>query len=864
MSVTIQERVDYITRFAYELTKCKSEPEYLFSRVNSIHGDDIHSLLEQYSEDNIFGNATLSPVNFIRHHILHMLESGKKITADELENAKEKFIAKDMVYFSGYGEPIRKAIEDYLIGDRTPFHVWKEPFRILYAFIFTKKIKETVNDYLKGITNEIIEKVGMKNFLAHWVNFDGSNNFGSDYCWFSLFPADKLRHTNAVQLHASLTADGIKYGLYQGDDIKRFRNINDADVNYELLPSKTIDVVLEFFKSKLDTVIILNKSIKQFWKYAPGEQGKYWDEMKQEGIMAVGFSELKHLDNYPDAKAISEAMKANTTDNRVTNIDQFRNASIGDIVIANKGTKGVLGIGIIMGMYEYDESREHYKHFRKVEWGITDYVESENILFRRDTFSPTLNYSKVKNLYLKKDAHYKEFFDKIDGGRNIPIIEGEHEREEETDINYFWLNANPKIWNYSDLNVGETQTYTTQNERGNKRRIYDHFLRVNPGDKVIGYVSSPVRQVTTLLEVSRKLFTNEQEGEVVEFKIGEFLENPVDFEVLKESKLLQTSEPFINNLQGSLFALKKEEYDAILEIVSSFSPARSTSQAKEKYSLLDVANETGIAEEILEKYKAIVTNKRQVIFQGPPGTGKTYVAERFAHALCKSRANIEIIQFHPSYSYEDFVEGYRPIESGGLKVKSGIFKEICRRAEINKGEIFALIIDEINRGDVSKIFGELIYLLEYRDKKVRLTYNPELTFQIPSNLYIIGTMNLADRSLSLIDYALRRRFSFITLETDYDLITRCNEGSELDIRKVVANIREVNKQIAETHSLGSNFIIGHSYFIGKPDKPLKMKTKEDLEWLWEYDLKPLLSEYYFDKTDNVKNLEAVFFKDVKD
>lgn len=748
MSVTIQERVDFIIGIAHELNKCKSEPEYLFSKVNAIQGKDIESLLAQYSEDNIIFNENLSPVNFIRHHILHMLDMGKQISVNELENAKEKFNTKDKEYFSDYGEPIRKAIADYPIGVHTPFHVWKEAFRILYVFFFSGKVKETVNNYLDEITSEIHKSLGIKNFLTHWVNFDGSNNFGADYCWFSLFPADKLRHTNAVQLFARLTAHGIDYGLYQGDDIKRFRNINGVEVDYELSRSDAIDGVIEFFKFKLDTVVTLNKSIKQFWKYAPGEKGKYWDEMTQKGIMAVGWSELKQLSDYPDAEAISVAMKANITDNSVTNIDQFRNASIGDIVIANKGRKGVLGIGIITGAYEYDDSREYYKHLRKVDWVIADYVQSEKSLFRADTFSPTLKYSDVKKLYLEKDAHYKAIFDKIDSDLNIPITEDKHEREEETDVNYFWLVANPKIWNYSDLNVGETQTYTTHSGRDNKRRIYDHFLRANPGDKVIGYVSSPVRQVTTLLEVSRKLFTNEQDGEVVEFRISEFLENPVDLETLKENELLQTSEPIINNLQGSLFALKKEEYEAILEIVSSVSPVRSTPQVKEKYSLPDVAKETGIGEDTLNKYIAIITSKKQVIFQGPPGTGKTYVADRIARALCQNRDNIEIIQFHPSYSYEDFVEGYRPVESGGLKVKNGIFKEICHRAEINKGATFALIIDEINRGDVSKIFGELIYLLEYRDKKVRLTYNPELTFQIPSNLYIIGTMNLADRSLS--------------------------------------------------------------------------------------------------------------------
>jgi 5-methylcytosine-specific restriction protein B len=859
--MTLQEKVAYIIGLASELNKCKNDTEYLFSQVNSISKKDLAALMVQYGEENIFVNERLSPVNFIRLHTLRMVESGKQVTLEELENAKEKFISKDLDYYAGYSNTIKKAIEEYPIGVKTPFYVWKEAFRILYVFFFSGKYKETVNGYLDDITSGIIKDIGAKNFLAHWVNFDGSNNFGTDYCWFSLFPAEKLRHSNAVQLFARLYTSGIEYGLYQGDDIKRSRNITNFETDYELTTSETIDDVIKYFKSNIDTATILNKSIKQFWKYSPGEQGKYWEEMKQNGIMAVGWAQLENLDRYPDAETISIAMDANITDNAVMNIDQFRNASIGDIVVANKGRKGVLGIGVITGGYEYDETREYYKHVRKVDWVIKNPVESEKSLFRADTFSPTLKYTEVKKLYLDKDPVYQKYFDNIDKDLLIPAIEDRTSKEAETDINYFWLNANPKIWNYSELNVGETQTYTTHNERGNKRRIYENFLHANPGDKVIGYVSSPVRQVTTLLEVSRKLFTNEQEGEVIEFRILEFLENPVDFEVLKENESLKRAEPIINN-QGSLFSLTEEEYNSILEIVSNVSPVKSISPVKEKYSVSEVSKETGIGEDTLNRYLSIVTNKKQVIFQGPPGTGKTFVAEKIARLLCQGRDNIEIIQFHPSYSYEDFVEGYRPVESGGLKVKSGIFKEICRRAEINKGDNFALIIDEINRGDVSKIFGELIYLLEYRDKKARLTYNPDLTFQIPSNLYIIGTMNLADRSLSLIDYALRRRFSFITLETDYDLIARYNQGSELDIRKVVDNLREINNHIATTQSLGQNFIIGHSYFIGRPEKPLKLKTKDDLLWLWEYDLKPLLDEYYFDNADEVGKLKAVFLKDV--
>ena len=214
---------------------------------------------------------------------------------------------------------------------------------------------------------------------------------------------------------------------------------------------------------------------------------------------------------------------------------------------------------------------------------------------------------------------------------------------------------------------------------------------------------------------------------------------------------------------------------------------------------------------------------------------------------------LEVVQFHPSYSYEDFVEGYRPTAGGGLEVREGIFKLICGKAR-EFSEPTVLIIDEINRGDLSKIFGELLYLLEYRGKHVKLTHNPKLSFEIPDNLYLIGTMNTADRSLALIDYALRRRFSFISLEPQYDLVRQLVSPAGVDLDRLIRNYSRLNREISAYTALGPDFQIGHSYLLRHREL-----TAAKLLQVWRFDIEPLLREYYFDAQEQLPILHDLFF-----
>ena len=188
-------------------------------------------------------------------------------------------------------------------------------------------------------------------------------------------------------------------------------------------------------------------------------------------------------------------------------------------------------------------------------------------------------------------------------------------------------------------------------------------------------------------------------------------------------------------------------------------------------TLQALANDLLLPASFLEEVATLLDEKKQVIFQGPPGTGKTYVARALARHLAGSEGRVTFVQFHPSYAYEDFVQGFRPVQlndgQAGFELRDGPLLRAAERAEDEQDADHYLIIDEINRANLGKVLGELYFLLEYRDKGIRLQYSNESDepFSLPENLYIIGTMNTADRSIALVDLALRRRFSFVEFDT---------------------------------------------------------------------------------------------------
>jgi 5-methylcytosine-specific restriction protein B len=416
---------------------------------------------------------------------------------------------------------------------------------------------------------------------------------------------------------------------------------------------------------------------------------------------------------------------------------------------------------------------------------------------------------------------------------------------------YWWLNANPKIWSFSDIAVGEVQSYTLYNDNGNKRRVFQNFLDAKAGDMIIGYESSPVKQVVAICMVSA-----EQDGEKINFEKIEGLPSPIDYKTLKNCSELEEMEYFINP-QGSLFKLSKDEYEFLIDMIRDENPLPKE-EKREKYGKTDFLNEVYMTESRYDMLLSVLKTKKNIILQGAPGVGKTFAARRLAYSIIEEvdDSRVEFVQFHQNYSYEDFMMGYKPVNDG-FELKYGIFYRFCQKAANQPDKDFFFIIDEINRGNLSKVFGELLMLIEpdYRGTRITLAYNG-LSFMVPKNIYIIGLMNTADRSLAMIDYALRRRFSFFEIEPGFDsdgFVKYQNSLNNETFNDLIKQVQELNKEISRDKSLGKGFCIGHSYFCGQ------VSCSDDwMHSIVDYDILPVLSEYWFDDSGKLQHWENIF------
>ena len=582
----------------------------------------------------------------------------------------------------------------------------------------------------------------------------------------------------------------------------------------------------------------------RIWIIAPGEGAFKWDEFLKDGVIALGWDLMPDLSNFSDREKVREKLltvypeESKSHKNNSLALWEFLSVmQIGDIIIAKRGLREYVGYGIVTSEYYYDSAKSEYRHRRYVEWKKSGSWREE-----------------VHNIVLKTLTDITQYTEYVD--RLKRLIGIGQDSVIPTNLNHWWLNANPKFWKITDFEVGQEQTYTTHNEKGNKRARFEYFQAAKPGDLVIGYESSPIKKVVAVLEITKGAHIDEDNGdEQISFVIQKFLPEPISWAQLKNFTQLADSEIMRNN-QGSLFKLTSKEYEAIIgnEIVSSH-PEYSIDNA-----LKDLFIEKDEIDEILESLEY----KQNIILQGPPGTGKTFMAKRLAFLAMGERdeARIEMVQFHQSYSYEDFIQGFRPQEDGSFKLENGVFYRFCKKAMSDPNRKYFFIIDEINRGNLSKVFGELMLLIEKdkrsKDYAVSLTYSlsSETRFFIPDNVYLIGTMNTADRSLAVVDYALRRRFAFIDVLPVFNIKFRnnlINNGADEAIAdRVINKITELNQLITKDNNLGNGFQIGHSYFC--PNSQIK----GDDEWyrfLVRHEIGPLLNEYWFDNLDKAKSIQ---------
>lgn len=867
----MQTQFQYITDLAKQYRGYTENPISLYAAINSLPKNIVEEIYKEYGDPD----RDFKPVNLLRAEIARRILQGETASEALVNEIKDNIRTKNVDYFNHYKEDFLKQIQEYELFKRDLFANWQNPWSIFHSYFYRGTIRETVLNYLEQIAKDLLTKLELKDYIFHKVDFQGATNFGSDFCWIALYPITKESHKDSYQFFVRFDASP-EAGQIAGWSVKEPKPNN-------LKPIATYDDAYNLLQKLKPEITKLNKESRNYFKFAPGSQASEWERFHNENIIAIDFN-FDDLNKFESREEMNKeiGLKDDDKSNKTWNLWLFKTANIGDVVFATKGVNTCLGIGIIEGSYFFDGIWDNFNHRRKVKW-ITDKVyqyksntlKNYKNLFRPDTFSPTIVYEFILNEYVRLYPELASIFaannlkftaEKIGTTPIVsePLVEIDEVNEETEPLNFWWLNANPKIWSISNHTEGQRQTYTTHNEKGNKRRIYKYFEAAKEGDLIIGYESTPTKQIKAIYEVTKGIH-NTANGEEIEFELVEKLEIPVHWNDLKNNAALQHCEVFINN-QGSLFKLTEEEYDIIREIIDNkniITEKLLQSSNIKKYKFTDDSDKPFISESDFLQTVALLKRKKNIILQGPPGVGKTFIARKLAYEIMQEikDANIEMVQFHQSYSYEDFIQGLRPTQKGGFDLRDGIFYSFCQRALAHPDRPFFFIIDEINRGNLSKIFGELMMLIEAdkREEKfaLKLTYaeDEEDRFYVPSNLYIIGTMNTADRSLAIVDYALRRRFAFITLQPDYGNNFRsflASKGLTAGmVEHICSAVTKVNSKIKEDINLGEGFQIGHSYFC-------TFTTNEDENKWWNeilsFELKPLLEEIWFDDSTIVSEV----------
>ena len=587
-----------------------------------------------------------------------------------------------------------------------------------------------------------------------------------------------------------------------------------------------------------------NGSSKRYWTWSPGDRAEKWPEFYADSIIAIGWDDLGDLSQYSGKDELHEALafkygKENPYNDALCCYEFMKIMKEGDTVFAKKGRTQILGVGIVMSDYQYDASREIYRNIRKVKW------------IKRGTWNSSENQVAAKTLTdITPYPEFVEFLKNLLEQTNAQPSDG---------ANFWWLNANPKIWDFGTHPVGHRHIYTARNPKGNKRRIYGYFNEVKPGDLMLCYIASPAREIAGVCRVTQHLHDSDR-GEGFEFETIEKYNTPLSWYELKSAPALKDCEPLKNN-QGSLFRLTQDEFETLRAMADELNTPEPENMiydtAKELKSLF-------VEDAEFHRIIHLLRYKKNMILQGPPGVGKTFIARHLAYALMGvvDKRRVVMNQFHQSYSYEDFMQGFRPNSEGKFDLRNGIFYDFCRMAQRDASNPYVFVIDEINRGNLSKIFGEMFMLVE-ADKRgpdyaLPLTYAQSLedTFFIPENLYIIGTMNTADRSLAMVDYALRRRFCFINLEPAFEskkfrdfLVDQGVEDSV--VKKIVERMGQLNHRIAQDKkNLGRGYCLGHSYFC--PSGNRQIYDNVWYENVIHTEIKPLITEYWFDDEDKVQ------------
>lgn len=589
---------------------------------------------------------------------------------------------------------------------------------------------------------------------------------------------------------------------------------------------------------------------RQVIKIAPGENAEFWQECLDGGYIVVGWDDVGDLREFDSEESFRQRFAQAcghhhnnhqpTVTKKAKEVWILHELEAGDLIVANKGTSQVLAVGeVVEPGYEWRPERPRFKHTVKVKWD-TSYAQDIPAqtkwafatvapvpqalaaqILAKEGVPPAVGVDVVQPKIVPVDPLFREIADALDRkgqvilygppgtgktytarrfavwwlaqklGDNSPQLLANDELFAQAEQRLstaqvvqrvWWVVANPKVWSWDRLFKDKWVSYRFG-------RLQRNYPLVRKGDLVVGYQSTPEKKLVALAKVSRELYEDTDGEQHIDFEPLARIDDGPTYDELQEVPGLRDCEPMRFRNQGTLFALTEDEFDHLAALLTERNPDLS------RY---------------LESSESI----------GP----------------------LTRLTFHPSYSYEDFIEGFRPVDHGSgalaLRLEDGVFKRICREAQANPKRPYVVLIDEINRANVAKVLGELITLLE-KDKRGLMISLPQSkeSFTIPPNVYVLGTMNTADRSIKLMDAALRRRFAFIELMPDPSLL----EGGRVGNLELDDFLEKLNRRIAAKE--GREKQIGHS-FLMDGDGPVSDSV--EFARRFRQEILPLLQEYCYD------------------
>ena len=636
-----------------------------------------------------------------------------------------------------------------------------------------------------------------------------------------------------------------------------------------------------------------------YWLYVPGEGAGKWEEFRTAGIMALNWDRIGDPTSYPNEEAVIEALEAGYGDwgGRPTGAagmirDFTHTMRPGDVVYARRGPTEIIGRGVVRSEFRYDDARPAYRCVRDIEWTHVGSWPLDRrvgaVTLQRVTENTSYNPAQLESLFRDRNAldastacAQAQGVGDSDKAKKLELQhwlytpgEGAARWEEFRTAGIMALNWDRvgDLASFPDKESLLEALYTHYGDWGGRPRkaadsVWDYIHAMKPGDIV--YV--------------RRSF-NEIVGRGVVRSDYRYDEDRSSFRAVRDVEWTHVGSWPLEQRIGRLMLQRltentkytPDQLNALIGIEDSHSSAsvderrgnNDLDEADEHYTSADFLDEVFLRPEDVEQMLGLLRRKKNLILQGAPGTGKTFAAKRLAYALMGQTddSRVEVVQFHQSTAYEDVVVGLRPTAEGGFAAAEGVFARFCRRAAADPGRDYVFIIDEINRANISKAFGELLMLIEaeHRGEALRLPVSGEL-LSVPKRLHIIGMMNTADRGLALIDYALRRRFAFFEMRPALDhpgFLRHVEAVGSSRLEALVDVVRRLNQRIAEDEALGPGFQIGHSYLclpVGSPENPGGMDA--GVTSMVRYELEPLVREYWFDNPaamdESIHELESI-------